>query len=320
MSRSILAAVLVCCAASALAQTFPGRPVRFYVPSPPGSAPDLIMRTLGEHLSQSWGQPIIVENRPGAAGILSNIQFLKLPADGYAYTFASSAVLTIHPTYYKNLPYDTEKELQPVIDLSNTYWILATGKDGPIKSLKDLVTQAKANPGKLTYGTQGAGSADYVSIELFRMKTGLDMLHVPFKDSIQMMTAVVRGDVTTMLVTYSGTPKGVRDRLTLLGVAARERKPLIPGVPTIEEVGGPAGFETSVYGLLATRRGIPRDILQRVHADIVRAHQTPEMQKKLEGLNIQPTQGKTPEELEKFLREELEKYREVIARTGQGEL
>jgi tripartite-type tricarboxylate transporter receptor subunit TctC len=319
--KRLLPLVLAGCALAAQAQTFPVKPVRFFVPSPPGSAPDIIMRSLGESLSQSWGQPIITENRPGAAGIISNIQFIKLPPDGYAYTFASSAVLTIHPNYYKNLPYDTEKELQPVIDVSNTHWILVTGKDSPIKSVRELIAQAKANPGRISYGSQGAGSADYMAAELLRLKAGIDLLHVPFKDSVQMHTAVMRGDVGIAFTAYSGLTPAMRDRLSILAVAARERKPLIPGIPTIEEMGGPAGFEATVYGLMATRRGTPRDIVMKVHSDVVRSHQTPEMIKRLQNQNMQPTQGRTPEELERFVREELGRYKEVIEKTGQrGEL
>jgi tripartite-type tricarboxylate transporter receptor subunit TctC len=191
---------------------------------------------------------VFVENRPGAAGILAMTDFKKSPPDGSSYIFAEVGILAINPSYYKSLPYDPEKDLQPVIDLTSNPWVLFTAKDGPVKSMRGLIELAKANPGKFTYGSPGAGTASFGALELLRLRAGIDLLHVPFKEIPQLLAALARGEITIYFSSPTST-RGVKDRVIALGVASKRRYPEFPDIPTIEEAGGPPGFEVTAWGV-----------------------------------------------------------------------
>ena len=313
---SLLVSVMaVCLPLPGHAQSFPAKPVRFVVPYSAGGAPDLLMRMLGDSLTQMWGQAVFVENRPGAAGILAMTDFKKSPPDGYSYIFAEVGILAINPSYYKSLPYDPERDLQPVIDLSSNPWVLLTAKDGPIKSMRSLVELAKANPGKFTYASPGTGTPIFGASELLKLRAGINLLHVPFKETSQILASLARGEVN-LFFTSMWNARAVQDRVIALGVASKRRMPEFPDIPTIEEAGGPAGFDVSAWGMLVAPRGVPAAIIGRVRADAVRALQRPEMLQKLASFGLAGTEEKTPEELAKFIRSEAARYREVIEATG----
>ena len=317
LAAGVAAAAL---SASALAQSFPVKPVRFVVPYSAGGAPDIVMRMLGDSLSRSWGQPVLIDNRPGAGGIIGMNEFKKGAPDGYTYAFAEVGVLAINPLYYRQLPYDPEKDFVPVADLISNNWILFTSKDSPIKSVRGLIDYAKANPGRVTFASPGTGTPIWGATELLKLRAGIDMLHVPFKEVSLMINSVASGEVTLYFTTMA-TMQPVLSRVTPLGISSRERSPVFPQVPTIAEEGGPAGFEVQGWAFLIGLRGTPPAALEKVRVDTIQAMNRPEISGKLRGFGLEVSKGMTREDMQAFIRSESERYRQVITATGaRGEL
>lgn len=308
-------AVLACPAACVMAQAFPSKPVRFHVPYPAGSAPDTMMRLLGDGLSKTWGQQVIVEIRPGASGIIAMTEFKKSPADGYSYVFGEVGILAINPSYYKTLPYDPEKDLVPVIDISWLPWVLFTAKDGPVKSLRGLIDLAKASPGKYSYISPGTGSPIYAVSEMLKLRAGIDLLGVPFRELGPMLNGLASGDVTVFF-TSPATVSSIINRLTPLAVASNRRLPNLPNVPTIEEAGGPSNFDVQAWSMLVTARNTPPAILAKVRADAAVVLKSPEVTGKLGVFGFQPTREMSADDMAQFIRTENQRYAEVIRATG----
>jgi tripartite-type tricarboxylate transporter receptor subunit TctC len=275
---------------------------------------------LADGLSRSWGQPVIVDNRPGAGGIIAINELKRSGADGYTYTFAEVGILAINPLYYPKLPYDPAKELLPVTDLIWNDWVLFTSKESPVKSLRDLITMAKAKPGSLSFASPGTGTPIWAVSEALKLRAGIDLLHVPFKDVSALVNTVASGEVTVYFTTLA-TMQPVIAKVTPIAVASRQRMKVLPQVPTVEEAGGPAGFDIQGWALLTGLRGIPAPILAKVRTDAAEVMNRPEIRGKLNNFGLDVSKGMTSEALEAFIRGETEKYRQVITATGaRGEL
>ena len=303
------------CLGNAAAQTFPAKPVRIIVGYGPGSGVDVITRLVTDGLSKAWGQPVVIENRPGASGIVAMTELKKASPDGYTYIIGDLGNMAINPNYYRTLPYDPEKDLITVIDMMSGPFIFFVSRDGPFKSLKDVIAYAKANPGKASYASTGTGSPIYMGTELFKLRAGIDMLQVPYREMGPMLSGVATGEVTLVLTSVA-TAKPMLDRFRPVAIAAKQRQAMFPDIPTVGEAGGPAGLEVVAWAAFTTLRGTPRAVIDRFHADALRVMQRPEVRERVANLGFTLSVGKTPEEMAAFIRSEVNTYREVVKATG----
>jgi tripartite-type tricarboxylate transporter receptor subunit TctC len=300
----------------AYGQGFPSRAVKIVTPYSTGIGPDLYIRSLGEIVQKEWGQPVIVEAKPGGNGFIAVEQVKKAAPDGHELLILANSHLTINPVLFKNVPYDPEADLTPIAGLYQTYFFVAVKSDGPYRSIKDLIAGAKANPGKLSYGTPYVGSPSHLASAIFEHATGTKMLHVPFKDTLQIFTSIANGDVTWAIATASSTAPMVKaGRVKLIAVAAPKRLASHPNVPTVEEASGPKDFEAVAWLVLLGPRGLSQELARKIGADVQQALATPEMRKRTEALGFEPYQA-NPGEIAAKIKAELKSNAEVIKRVG----
>src|SRR5258705_9780375 len=246
MRRSFLALALLCCGALAQAQApFPSKPIRVIVTSPSGGANDILNRTLGAKLSESIGQPVLIDNKPGASGFVAAEMVARAPADGYTLLGATEATLVSNPLFFRKVPYDTQRDFAPVTMAVEVNYVLLVHPAVPANSVRELIALARSKPGALNYASSRNGSAFHLGMEMFKRMHGLDILHVPFKGSALSVNAMLSVEVQSML---NGTPTGMplakQDELRALAVAGARRSALAPELPTIAESGLP-GYEMS---------------------------------------------------------------------------
>ena len=300
----------------ALAQGFASRAVKMVTPYSTGIGPDLYMRALGELLQKEWGQPVVVEAKPGGNGFIAVEQVKKAAPDGHELLVLANSHLTINPVLFKNVPYDPIADLTPIAGLYRTYFFFAVKSDGPYQSVKDLIAAAKANPGKLTYGTPYVGSPSHFGSGIFEHETGTQMVHVPFKDTLQIFTSIANGAVSWAVATASSSAPMVKaGRVKLIAVAAPRRLPSHPDVPTVEEAGGPKNYEVESWLVLLGPRGLPQDLVAKVHGDVSKALASPEMRKRTAALGFETFQASPPEITAK-IRAELKTNADVVKRVG----
>ena len=290
-------------------QDYPTRQVRILVPYAPGGGADVLTRIVAEEMGRLWKQTILIENRPGASGILAIVELKKSRTDGHDFVLGEVGSLSVNPSLYRKLPYDPEKDLVPITDVMLAPWVFFTAKSLPYKTLKELIDAARAQPGKLTYGSTGTGAPNFMAAELLKLRTGIDLLEIPFKDGNQLRTSAIQGDITLSISSYASS-KSVIDKLTPLAVAARTRQPEYPNVPTMAESGGP-DLEITVWGAFMGLAPMPAHARDRFYQTAVQAMQKPEVKRKaaLAGFDLG---GRKPEELAKFIKAETERYAEVI--------
>jgi len=312
--KALVAALLAFTAGIAVAQPFPSKPIRIIVPFTPGSATDTMARPVADKLSSAFGQPVLIENRPGAGGTIGIAALAKSPADGYTLAVVSTGHV-VNPVLYANLPYDTLKDFSGVAPLAGQPSVLVVSPALGIRSVKDLVAMAKEKPGQLNYATAGVGSAAHISAEKFRMATGIDTVHVPLKGSPESVTETMGGRTHytwTPLTTAVGQIRG--GQLLALAVSTGKRSAALPDVPTIAEAGFPRGEFSFWVGMLAPA-GTPRDVLGRLNSEIQKALAAPDMQERLAKLGAEPL-SMSPGEFDSFLREEYTVLGEVMRASG----
>jgi tripartite-type tricarboxylate transporter receptor subunit TctC len=301
-------------ASAALAQTFPSKPIRIIVPFTPGSATDTMARPVADKLQTALGQPVLVENRPGAGGTIGIAALAKSPADGYTLAVVSTGHV-VNPVLYANLPYDTIKDVNGVAPIAGQPCVLVVSPQLGVKSVKDLVAMAKAKPGQMNYATAGVGSAAHICAEKFRMAAGVDAVHVPLKGSPESLTETMGGRTQytwTPLSTAVGQIK--EGRLLALAVSTARRSPQFPEVPTIAEAGFPKAEFNFWVGMLAPA-GTPRDVLNKLNAEIQKALSAPDMKERLANLGNEPMLM-SPEEFDRFLRDEYATLGDVMRASG----
>jgi tripartite-type tricarboxylate transporter receptor subunit TctC len=300
-------------AAAALAQ-YPNRPARMLVGFTPGGGVDINARLAASKLSEYLGQQFIVENRPGAGTNIANEAVAKAAPDGYTLLFNSPAV-AINMSLYKNPGYDLLRELTAVSVFSESTNILVVPSSLPAKSVAELVALAKEKPGALNYSSAGAGSTQHLAAELFKLRTGTKIVHVPYKGSAPSLTALISGEVQLSFVNPVAIGQHIKSgRLRALGVAGAKRSALMPEVPTIREA-GVEGVEVPLwFGLLAPA-GTPGDIVHALAAAVKKGANTPDMQKKLLDQGAEPV-GNTPEEFQAMLKDEVARWAEVVKISG----
>jgi tripartite-type tricarboxylate transporter receptor subunit TctC len=314
MPRVCVLAALLVAAATALAQTYPSRPIRLLVGFAPGGGVDINARMLAPRLSEYLGQQVVVENVPGAGTNIANERVAKSTPDGHTLLINTAAV-AINMSLYRNLPYDTLRDFAPVSVFSESPNVLVVNAKLAAQNVKDLIALARSAPGKLNYSSAGVGTTQHLAAELFKLRTGTFIVHIPYKGTAPSMTALIAGEVELSFANIPSIQGHLKSgRLRALAVTAPGRDPQLPEVPTMKEA-GLDGVEVVVwYGVLAPA-GTPREIVQKLADGIQRAARDPDIKKRMLEQGA-VTVGNTPEEFGKLLREEVARWAEVVKVSG----
>ena len=299
----------------AMAQDYPNKPVRIIVPFAAGGVADLLPRMVGDKLSQKWGQPVVVENKVGAAGNIGMAEGARAAPDGYTLTLAPTGNLTVNPSLFPNLPFDTARDFTPVTMLAQVANVLVVHPSVPAKNFKELIAYAKANPDKLNFASPGDGSGAHLAGELLKLEAGIKMTHVPYKGLAPAVNDLLGGQVQVMFAGISTVLQHVKGgKLVALAVASPVRNPQLPDIPTVIESGIP-GFEViSWYGIV-TRSGTPAAVVQKLHRDMVEALGAEDVKAKLAGLGLEPV-GNTPEQFDALIKAEGRKWSDIVRRAN----
>lgn len=312
--RAAVALVAATLASAGWAQGFPSKPLKIIVPFGAGGVADLTARTVGQKLSQTLGQPVVIENKPGAGGIGASDTVAKSAPDGHTLLLMSNAS-AVTATLFKSLPYDTVRDFTPVSTLGFFDIAVVTAADSKFKTMGDLLAYAKANPGKLNIGSINIGSTQNLAAELFKSNAGFDMQIVPFNGTPAVVNALRGGQIDAaveILAPMMGQIKG--GALRALAVTSEKRSVLLPDVPTAKESGLPA-YVASSWNALAVPAGTPKDVVARLHREIAAAVNDPEVSKRLRELNIEP-RASTPEQTQAFLQSEIKRWGDVIIKAN----
>lgn len=301
---------------SAAAQSvYPSRPMRLVAPFAPGGVVDTISRVVAQKLSESLGQTVMVDNKPGAGGNIGAEFVSKSAPDGYTLLMGSIGTHAINVSLYPRLPYDAERDFQPVSLVTTNTNLVVVNPSFAVNSIAELIAYAKANPGKLNYGTAGAGTSQHLAAELFKTTAGIDFVHVPYKGAGPAIIDLLAGQIPLMFVDPSTSLAHIRaGRLRALAVTAGKRIPQLSNVPTVAESGLP-GFEVNAWFGVFVPAGTPREIVSRLNADIVRALAGPEVRERLLVLGVEPVTS-TPEQFGAFVKSEIAKWGRVVRQSG----
>jgi tripartite-type tricarboxylate transporter receptor subunit TctC len=284
------------------------------VPFTAGSATDILARTVGQKLGELWGQPVVIDNRPGAGGTIGAAIVAKSPADGYT-LLVHSAAQAVNASIYPSLPYDTTKDFVEVATLGGQPNVLVVAPATGYKSVADLIAAAKKSPGTLNFGSAGTGSGTHVNGEKFKLAAGIDVMHIPYKGTPEALTDTMAGRVTYFFSPISAALPNVREgKLVALGVSTGKRASTLPNVPTIAESGLP-GFDYNLWIGMFAPAGTPADVVDKINADVTRALQSAEVRERLAALGAEPM-VMTPAEFRKFMREEIDDSAKVVKAAG----
>ena len=291
--RQLLAATamfaLALCGVSVHAQDFPTKPVRILTPFPVGSGPEGLLRLVAEKLSRTWGKPVVVENKPGGNGFIAIDTFKRGAIDGHDLIQLDGVHLSAYPHLFKKLPYDVKADFEPLLPLFKTYFFVTVATDSPYKTVADLMADAKANPGKLNYGSWSVGNPVHLGSALFESVTGTDMQHVIYKETSMLYSGVANGELSFALGTNATAGAMYRaGKLRYLAVAAPKRVSVFPNVPTMGESGGPAGFEVSGWTTIAAPKGLPKTVTDKIQRDIEKALTEPDVREKFATFAYEP--------------------------------
>ena len=313
--RGVLVFLLTSVLGLAHAQSdYPSRPVRIVVPSPPGGGTDIVARVLAQHYGKAFGQPFVVENKPGA-GNLIGIEFVaRAPADGYTVLMVAST-LALNSVLYRKVPYDPVRDFAPVTLAATAPNVLIVHPAVPAQSLAEFVALAKRRPGALSYGTPGIGTSPHLSMELLKSMAGIDLQHVPYRGTAAAVTDVISGQIAaTFANALTAKPQVDAGRVRALAISGPQPIEAFPGVPTVAQSGVPGYEAMQWYGLLAPA-GTPAAAIARLHGEALKALHSTEMKEKLAVDGAQPV-GSTPEEFAALIRRELDKWTRVARAAG----
>ena len=313
MSTLVVAAALVA-PGEAPAQGYPTKSIRLVAPSTPGDAPDVIARLVAERLSAALGQQVVVENRPGAGGVVGSEIVAKSAPDGYTLIMGNAGSHGINAAVYSKLPYDILKDFAPVSQIAVAPNIFVVNPGLPVTTIPEFIAYAKARPGQLSYASGGNGSSSHMSMELLKSMAGIDVVHVPYKGSTPALTDVISGQDAVMSVNMPPAVPHVKSgRLRALAVTTRSRTPSMPDLPTVAE--SLPGYETVAwFGVLAPA-GTPRDVVNRLSTEIARIARSPDMRERLEGMGAEPV-GSTPEEFGAVMARDIAKWTALAKSVG----
>jgi len=304
----------LCLAPAAMAGDYPSKPITIIVPFPPGGTTDVLARTIGQKLNEAWGQPVIVDNRPGAGATIGAALVAKAAPDGY--TLLMGAVHhTIATSIYSSLPYDFQKDLAPVTVVALVPNVLAINPSVPARNVQELIAYGKAHPGQLNFGSNGQGTAQHLIGEEFSLQTGVKMVHVPYKGSAPLVTDLMAGQIQMSFDTVTPDLPQIRaGKLRALAVTTARRSPALPDVPTLAE-SGLAGFDMgSWFGILAPAK-TPPGIVAKLNAEIVKILNRPDVQKTFADIGAEKV-GDTPPQMASLIRSDTEKYGALARKIG----
>ena len=314
-SLVLLCLVLAAVVPLTAAQQYPVRPIRYIAPNLPGGPTDILARTLGQKLSESLGQPVVVENRAGASGIIGTEAAAKSPPDGYTLLSGNNATFGANVSLFKKLPYDPVRDFSPVVLIGTQPNILVVHPSLPVKSVKELIAVARARPGQLNYAGTGMGAAANLSAELFKSMTRTNMVGISYKSAAPALTDLIAGQTQLMFATaLSVMPHIKSNRVRALAVTTATRMRAMPELPTIAEAGVP-GFEASTWHGVLVPAGTPATIIDRLNAEINRALQQPDVRERLAALGAE-IRGGTPKEFADHIQREIPKWGKVIRALG----
>lgn len=315
MLASIAAMLTVAHANVALAQPFPNKPLRIMVPFPPGGSTDVMARSLAAELSKSLGQAVVVENKAGANGNIGSAEVAKAPPDGYTLLLSGVGTNAINHSLYPTMPYDSLRDFEHITLLAEGPNVLIVNPNFAAKSVPELIAMAKAQPGKLNYGSNGNGSSGRLAMEMLRQATGIDMVHIPYKGGGPSMQALLAGEVPMLFTNQDAAlPQVKAGKVRAIGVASDKRNPAYPDIPTIAEQGIPGFSAVSWFGLSAPAK-TPPDVIRKLHAEAVKAINQPDFRARLES-NGFVVVGSTPDEFRAFVRSENEKWGKAVKASG----
>jgi len=313
LGRLIVAAMVAAAASTAHAQSFPARPVHFVVAFTAGSGTDIIGRAIGDTIAKSLGQPVVIENKPGAGGTIAAAGVAKAEPDGYTYLI-HSAGHAVNPAIYPNLPYDTAKDFAAVAPLANLPNVLVV-PPGRYKSVKEIVDAAKANPGKLNFGSAGNGSATHMNAEKFRASAGFDAAHVPFKGTPEALTEVMSGRLDFFFAPIVSALQLIKEgKVVALAVGTAKRSALLPDIPSTVELGYANSDFNFWVGLFAPAK-TPRDIVTRMNQEVMKAMQSSEIKDRYTGLGAEAMPMK-PEEFDAYVKTEIDANGRIVKAAG----
>ena len=299
-------------AATAWAQGYPTKPIRIVVGFPPGGGNDIIARMAGAKMQESWGQPVVIDNKPGANSIIASEFVAKSAPDGYTLLVNATGGMSVNPVLYASLPYDPLKDFVPISMVGSFPLVLAVNPSVPANSVQELVAYAKANPGKLNYS---AGSTAFqVATEMFKQMTGVDVRHIPYKGSAASITALIAGDVQMTIVdTPPLVPQLKGGRVRAIAVTSAKRAAAMPDLPAIAE--SVPGYEMVLWIGVFAPAGTAREVAEKLNAEVVRIVGLPDIREKLAGLGVEPL-GNTSEQVADWIRREIAKYGPVVKAAG----
>jgi tripartite-type tricarboxylate transporter receptor subunit TctC len=306
----LLGAALLAAAPPARAQKYPERPVRVVNTFPAGGSGDAVLRIVFEKVGAAMGQSFIIDTRTGAAGSIGTANVAASPNDGYSLLLGTASTFGTNSATMKSLPYDPVRDFTPVVMIATTPYLLLTHPSVPAQNLREMVAHAKANPGKLNYGSFGIGSSNHLTYELLREATGMDIVHVPYKGGALLITALLAGEVQSSMDVYATAYQHVKNgKFRLLGVASAKRFSLLPDSPTLTEQGAPVEGGT-FFALLGPAK-MPAPIVEALNREVNRAIAIPEVKERLAGLGAEPVGG-TPEALAGTINREIQKWAALV--------
>jgi len=312
----IVLALLVALPTLVAAQTFPTKTVRIISPYPTGAGPDTVARLLADKLAKSWGQQVIVEARPGGNGFIAIEAVKKGAADGHDLVMVDSGHVAVNPSLFKRLPYDVDKDLAPAALIYRTDFLIAVSANGRYATVGQVIEAAKKQPGKVSYGTPFVGSPSHLGSALLELRTGTQMVHVPFKETSQMTAAVANGEVDWTLTTLATAGPLVRaGKVKFIGVAAKSRLAAAPEIPTVVEAGGPADYEVNAWVAWLAPKTTPAAAIATINRDVNRALGEPDVRERLATFGFTPLPS-SPQALADLIRADTAKYAELVRKTG----
>lgn len=299
----------------AAAQTYPSRPIRIVITFPAGGPTDTVVRPIAQRLNEAWGQPVILDNRGGAGGVVGTEIVARAAPDGYNLLVGTAGGMAINPNLMASLPYDPFRDFAPVGMLVINPQILVAHPSLPASNVKELVALAKAKPGQLNFGSSGTGTATHLGMELLKLATGIDVVHVPYKGGAPAVTDLIAGQVQMIFVSMPSVMPHVQSgRLKALAVGSAKRVGSAPDVPTVAEAGYP-GFEYANWNALFAPAGTPTAVVTKLNAEVVRILSDPALAQRLSAQGAEPAPG-SPESLGRYLRQDYERWKKVIKTGG----
>ena len=315
VSRFLAALIAAGAAALCGAQSYPGKSILMIMPLQAGSSIDVGMRIVTQKMAESMGQQIVIDNQPGAAGLIGTERFMRANPDGYTLATLNDSILTMIPNLYKKVAYDPLKSFAPVSLVAGNTWLLVTHPNLPVKSARELVALAKARPGEINYASGGQGSPQHIAMAMFEAATGAKMTHVPYKGTTQATLDVISGHIPVMFSATSLVIEQIREgKIRALAAGGARRLALLPAVPTIAESGVP-GYDFNTWMAILAPLNTPKEIIARVNAEIIKALAVPDVTQRLTAIGFE-IDGSSPEKLAAITKARLEQMQTIIKGAG----